>query len=167
MKNMNINEAVEFLEKQIEDPKVGLPEEIFLFATRITPMINVDLLIKDENGRTLLSWRDDEDAGTGWHIPGGIIRFKEKIETRIQKVIEKEIGLPVEYKRVPIEINQLICQKVTRGHFISLLFRCFLSNKYILNNDGKKVNERGFLKWHEDCPSNLIKVHDIYRKFLK
>ena len=55
---MNINNAIEFLDNKITNPKEGLPDEIFYYLSRITPLINVDLLIKDENGRTLLSWRN-------------------------------------------------------------------------------------------------------------
>ena len=79
---MNLTSAIHKIEKQIHNPKQGLPEEIFLFATRITPMINVDLLIKDYNGNTLLTWRDDGYHKPGWHIPGGIIRLKEKLAKR-------------------------------------------------------------------------------------
>ena len=34
-----------------EQPQMGLPEELFHFVSRSTPIVNVDLLIKDENGR--------------------------------------------------------------------------------------------------------------------
>lgn len=163
---MNIDKAIEFLEKQIKNPTIGLPEQIFLFASRITPMVNVDLLIKDEKGRTLLSWRDDY-SGTGWHIPGGIIRYKEEIKTRIQKVIETEIGLPIQFDPTPIAINELMCKHKIRGnHFISILIKCFLSNKYKLNNNGLTEKDKGFLKWHKFSPANLIKVHDLYRKYI-
>lgn len=161
-----ISDVIAFLEKQIKNPTLGLPEEVFLFITRMTPMVNVDLLIKDEEGRTLLSWRDDY-SGTGWHIPGGIIRYKEKIKTRIQKVIETEIGLPVKYDPTPIAVNQLMCEHKVRGnHFISFLIKCFLSKKYIFKNKGLKENDKGFLKWYNSCPVNLIKVHGIYRKYI-
>ena len=46
---MNISEAIEFLDTEIANPSLGLPEELFIFISRITPMVNVDLLIKDEN----------------------------------------------------------------------------------------------------------------------
>jgi len=130
-------------------------------------LINVDLLIKDEDGRTLLAWRDDEYAGTGWHVPGGIIRHREKIETRIKKVIESEIGLPVKFEKEPMGIFELIHKRKTRGHFISLLFRCKLSGKQILNKNGGVPKEVGFLEWHSGCPKDLIEVHEIYRKFIE
>lgn len=163
---MNIREAIEFLDKQISNPSSGLPEDVFLFISRITPIVNVDLLIKDEKGRTLLSWRDDQYAGVGWHLPGGVVRFKENMEKRLLKVAEKEIGTVVEFDPVPIAINQVICDHDTRGHFISILYKCFLSSKYIPKNTGLSKTDNGYLMWHDSCPVNLIKVHEMYRKYI-
>jgi ADP-ribose pyrophosphatase YjhB (NUDIX family) len=165
-KNMDLNKAIKFIEKQIKDPKIGLPEEVFLLVSRLTPLVNVDLLIKDEDGRTLLSWRDDIH-GTGWHIMGGIVRFKERFETRILKVAEKEIGVPVKFDSKPLVFNQLICSQDTRGHFISILYKCFLSKKFVPQNNGLTEKDQGYLKWHEKCPDNLIKSHnEIYRDYI-
>lgn len=83
---MKVDEAIEVLSAAVVDPPIGLPEEVFLFISRLTPMINVDLLIQDERKRTLLTWRDDERLGPGWHVPGGIIRFKEEIQLRVKAV---------------------------------------------------------------------------------
>ncbi|PKL87835.1 MAG: NUDIX hydrolase [Ignavibacteriae bacterium HGW-Ignavibacteriae-2] len=162
---MNVFEAIKYIEEQVSHPEIGLPEEIFHFVSRHVPMVNVDLLIKDENKRTLLAWRDDEFAGTGWHIPGGIIRFKEKLETRIKKTAENEIGAIIKYDPEPLAINQVICQQDTRGHFISLLYKCFLPGNFVPINNLTE-NEPGYLKWHDYCPDNLVHVHDMYRKYI-
>lgn len=163
---MNITDVIAILDKEVVNPQVGLPEEVFYFISRMTPLINVDLLIKDENGRALLGWRDDKYSGKGWHVLGGIIRFKETLEVRIKKVAETEIGAKIEFDPAPIAINQIICEKNTRGHFISILYKCFLSSKFIPKNKGLTEKTPGYLKWHEDCPDNLLKFHEIYRKFL-
>jgi colanic acid biosynthesis protein WcaH len=163
---MNIHEAIEFLDKQISNPSSGLPEEVFLFISRITPIVNVDLLIKDEKGRTLLSWRDDQYAGAGWHLPGGIVRFKETLETRLLKVAETEIGAVVEFDPVPVATNQIICNHNTRGHFISILYKCFLPSKFIPKNTGLSKTDNGYLMWHSSCPENIIPVHEMYRRFI-
>ncbi len=163
---MNCKEAIKFLDKQIQNPSSGLPGDIFLFVSRLVPMVNVDLLVKDENGRTLLSWRDDQYCGKGWYVPGGIVRFKEKLETRLLKVAETEIGAMVKFDPVPIAINQIICKHNTRGHFISILYKCFLSGKFIPKNIGLSKKDKGYLKWHDSCPKNLIKIHEMYRKYI-
>ncbi|MBI2053930.1 MAG: NUDIX hydrolase [Candidatus Staskawiczbacteria bacterium] len=162
---MDTKEAIKFLDKQIKNPSQGLPEEIFLFASKIVPMVNVDLLIKDENGRTLLAWREDE-LYNGWHLPGGIIRFKEKMETRLKKVSKSEIGVMVKFDTVPIAINQIMWKKNIRGHFISILYKCFLSNSFIPKNKGLSNKDPGYLAWHDYCPKDLLKVQKIYKKYI-
>lgn len=164
---MTIKNAIKFLESKIVDAKVGLPEEIFLFASRLTPMVNVDLLINDERGRTLLSWRDDSFHKTGWHIPGGIIRFKETMVKRIEKVAKSEIGTMVKFDPIPLAVNEIFVKRKTRGHGISFLYQCYLPSSFVPNNNGLKETDRGYLKWHERCPENLLEVQNIYRKYIK
>jgi colanic acid biosynthesis protein WcaH len=53
---------------------------LYVYIRKLTPLVNVDLLIKHAKGRTLLSWRNDGCSGTGWHIPAGIVRFREEHE---------------------------------------------------------------------------------------
>lgn len=164
---MDIQKTLESLAKKIPDPSKGLSEELFLLISRLTPMMNVDLLIKDEKGRTLLSWRDDGFVPPGWHIPGGIIRFKETMEDRIRKVAETEIGTAVEFDSIPIAINQIIDEKLpARGHFISILYKCFLPSTFVPKNVGLSSKDQGYLMWHNSCPTDLISHHDIYRKFM-
>jgi colanic acid biosynthesis protein WcaH len=163
---MNIKKAIQFLEEQIGNVREGLPEDVFIFLSKITPLVNVDLLIKDEKGRTLLSWRDEKYSGKGWHIPGGIIRFKEKLEDRILKVAEKEIGCKVEFEPIPLAINEVILEQEVRGHSLSFLYKCFLNQKYFPKNENLTEKDAGYLKWHDSCPEDLIQVHDMYRRFI-
>jgi len=164
---MNISEAASFLDRKIPDPKKGLPEEVFLFIAGITPMVNVDLLIKDEKGRTLLAWRDSAYTEKGWHLPGGIIRFKETFAERLKKVAQNEIGTEVKFDPKPLAVNEIILEQKTRGHFISFLFKCFLSGEFIPPNRGLKETDAGYLKWHNTCPKSLLSVHQkLYRKYI-
>ena len=164
---MKIANAIEILDKHVPNPSAGLPDELFFYVSRVTPMVNVDLLIKDELGLTLLSWRDDCHSGKGWHLPGGIVRFREKMEDRIKKVAECEIGTAIDFDPVPIAINQIIHgQSKVRGHFISILYKCSLSSAFIPENKGLSDTDAGYLKWHKGCPDDLLKFHEIYRKLL-
>lgn len=165
---MNPEDAIKILDAYIKNPRNGLPEDVFYFISRNTPLINVDLLIKDETGRSLMSWRDDKYSGTGWHLVGGIIRFKETMEARVKKVGESEIGVTdIVFDQDPIAINQIFNTTYeNRGHFISILYKCSLPSSFVPRNNGLKETDPGFVKWHETCPQNLLKFHDIYRKYL-
>ncbi len=76
----------------------------------------------------MLSWRDDPYAGTGWHIPGGIIRFQETLETRIHKVAQTELGTDVTFDPVPIVFQEFILpEQRTRG----ISFRSYIAAPWL------------------------------------
>ena len=164
---MDLKKIISLLESFIKDPSQGLPDDLFLFVSRITPLINVDLLIKNEQNHTLLTWRDDEYYTTGWHIPGGIIRYKETIADRIKAVAKDELGAKIEFKDSPLAIKDGFNDKnKNRGHFISLLYQCTLITQP--NDDlrctGNSPKKEEWM-WHSTCPANIIPVHEMYRKF--
>jgi colanic acid biosynthesis protein WcaH len=159
---------VDQLARRIENPTQGSPFEVFLLVSRLTPMVNVDLLIKDAQGRNLLTWRDDEHYGAGWHLPGGIVRFKERLETRVRAVALSELGAMVSFEPTPLALNEIIRpDHEIRGHFISFLFRCSLmtplpeSRRY---HSGRPMADQW--EWHIGCHKDLLVVHDVYKRFL-
>lgn len=148
------------------DPHVGLPEPLFLYCSSLVPMVNVDLLIQD-NGKTLLAWRDDSFCGTGWHVPGGIVRLGETLTERVQKVIETEIGLPADIRDTQPKVYQVITPNKYRKHFISFLYHVYCDSSLTLTlNEGKDETTPGFLKWFDSCPDNLLRVQEMYRSFM-
>ncbi len=163
-----MDKLIKSLEKYIKDPKKGLPEPVFLFLTRISPMINVDLLIKNSKGETLLTWRKKgEKYPAGWHVPGGIIRFKEKTENRIRKVAKIELGRDVFFKKKPLVIKEIFLNQINRSHFISILYLCRL--KESLNpklRKNKVFMQKYKMKWFSKCPKNIIRPHLMYKNFI-
>jgi colanic acid biosynthesis protein WcaH len=156
---------IKIIKEYAPHPEEGLGEELFLLVSKLTPMVNVDLLIKDEDNQTLLTWRHDAYYCGGWHLPGGIIRFREHFSDRLHAVAKEELGSDVDFVPSPIAINEIIHPtRRARGHSISLLFRCTLLSepRYDLKFHYGDP-QPGQWKWHSCCPENLLDVHDIYR----
>ncbi len=166
--DLNLRNAIDVLEASIHDPSHGLPEELFLFISRITPLVNVDLLIKNNNNQTLLTWRDDAYWDPGWHIPGGIIRHQETFADRIKAVAKNELGAAVEFNPIHLAMNEVIIKKRSnRSHFISLLYSCKLSTQPAEYLRFKGVSPKhGEWMWHDACPDNILKVHEMYKGFM-
>ncbi|MFA7657994.1 MAG: NUDIX domain-containing protein [Candidatus Gastranaerophilaceae bacterium] len=163
---MNISKAISLIEQQVQNQSEGLPDELFYFISKTTPLVNVDLLIQDENGRILFAWRDDKYCGQGWHLPGGILRHKETLEERLQKTALSEIGTEVDFDPVPLTFNQFISNELNeRNHFISFLYKCSLSATFVPDNKNLSTTDSGYLKWYASCPKNLLKHHEIYKTF--
>ena len=148
----------------IADPTLGLPQDVFDFVRQVTPLINVDLLIRDAAGAVLLAWRDD-DFYVGWHVPGGIIRFRETMASRIEAVARLELGATVTAEASPCDVLQQCHHR--RGHFISLLFACMLVGRPTrafarFDEDGR---EAGALRWFDAMPPDIIAVHRGYARW--
>lgn len=164
---IDVSRELATINSVIEDPSNGLPESVFLFVSTITPMVNVDLLIKNEKHQTLMTWRDCKYTRSGWHIPGGIIRYKETAAERIVAVARLELGASVVFEKKPLAINELIIPgRRERGHFISLLYQCSLvtgPNEETHYHVGEPRSSQW--AWFGACPENIIPVHKIYREY--
>lgn len=155
------------------EPHQGLPEELFLFVSGVTPIPNVDLMITNEKNELLLSWRNDPYFGQGWHIPGGCIRFGETMLERVQKTAMEEIGTEVIVDKEPIAVRDVICHDRKglkhaneRGHHVTILFACRLPVGFEIDNGNRGENEVGYLKWFDKVPENILQVHDAYKDIL-
>lgn len=171
----NVSKAINELKQAMildrTDPTKGLPEDLFIFSTTLVPIVNVDLFITNNHQQLLLSWRDDIYHGKGWHIPGGCVRLREKLEERILKTAEKEIGVPIVYDPEPITVREIIepdyrpqiTNQLERCHNISFLYRCSVAGGYSVPKQLDGVE----LKWFDALPDELLKAHvDLYGDIL-
>lgn len=144
----------------VPNPRHGLPKSVFNLACLITPMINVDLVVKSPRGEILLTWRDDDNFGPGWHLPGGVIRVKETAEERLKKVAKHELQLSIyDEEFVLIHLHEHIAFKKLRGHGFSLIYSYHITNDKVSRYSKFNASNKyiaGEPAWHLNCPDNLI-----------
>ena len=154
-----------FPEKVI-NPEDGLPEELFLRISSMMPIPNVDLFILNEKGELLLTWREDEYFGKGWHLPGGCIRFRETMIERVHKTAQNELGCDVRVDQEPIAIRDVIVNEYRdtlkdqdiRAHHLAVLYCCYPEVSWDEFSAGIKA-ESG---WFSRIPDNILDVHNVY-----
>lgn len=162
MSDSRLRELLDQLREMTGEAKGDLPEPLFQYALSIVSTINVDLLVRDEIGRTLLSWREDE-FGSGWHIPGGVIRRYETFAERISAVADEELALTVSHEEQPCYVLD-VGRAYARGHFISLLFRCTPASEFRRPNffgDPKRPRHTE-LAWFDGPPDDLYWTQKPY-----
>ena len=164
----SMNKAIDAIDSLWPDARQGLPEPLFLLVSRMTPLVNVDLLIVNESGEKLLTWRHDQFYGPGWHIPGGIVRFKETMAERLAKVARREIGCGVEVVGECLRVSEIQCVgRDVRGHFVSHLFKCRLIGQANPALEAGDVNPRhGQWAWFKEAPPELIPQHKRFADLL-
>lgn len=173
---MSLTSAIQNLKDEmvmagIEQEK-GLGTELFHFSSTLAPVANVDLLITDNEERVLLSWRDDYQTNTGWHVPGSCIRFRETLEEAIQRCAQSELGSKVKHSLEPIKVYEfhwksyrpLVDDQRERAHFITLVYACRLPEDYILDVHNLPEGSPGHLKLFDTMPEDILPIQDCYRR---
>jgi colanic acid biosynthesis protein WcaH len=69
-----------------------LNAEDFLRIVDATPLVSIDLVIRNEHDQVLLGLRTNRPAQNMWFVPGGRIRKNEKIRDALRRVSEFELG---------------------------------------------------------------------------
>lgn len=174
---MGEDRTAEAIKERLKDvrPEDGLGQELFLLVSSLTPIVNVDLLVYNDKGQFLLTWRHDPHCGQGWHVPGGCIRFKETCEERIKKVAQKELGInDISFDKDPIKVFEIICHEHRdienqneRAHFITLVYKCYVPTDYSIDNQLFKEGEVGYMQWFDHLPDNLLNIQSCYREIIK
>ena len=142
MLNQKESKQLIALLKKIDKPYEGLPKPIFKAIAKVVPFLACELIVVSPKG-FLLTWRDDE-WWKGWHFPGGLLRFRESFDERIQKTAWDELGIHIESSRFLFPMNYT---EGPRGHDISMVFLCTTS---MTPTDGK---------FFKKMPKDIIEGH--------
>lgn len=103
-----------------------------------TPLISIDLLLRNENGEYLLGLRKNRPAQGFWFVPGGRILKNESLDVAFRRLTREELG--VELERCQAEFKGLYEHFYDDSafgenhstHYIVLAYEVEISQKNIL-----------------------------------
>jgi colanic acid biosynthesis protein WcaH len=88
--------AVDPVSAALSSPKL-LSDEDFARLVRSAPLVSIDLIIRNREGKVLVALRNDEPAKNYLFVPGGVILKGEPIEAAFERIVVREIGCRVAY----------------------------------------------------------------------
>jgi colanic acid biosynthesis protein WcaH len=68
-------------------------DDDFARIIRYTPLVSIDLIVRDPQGCALLGLRVNEPARGTYFVPGGAIRKNETIRAAFARIVKVEIGI--------------------------------------------------------------------------
>lgn len=131
-----------------------LTDEEYDFIYSRSPRICVDLLIVNSKKEVLLTKRDIEPYKDHWHFPGGRIKFRERAEDAIKRIIKGELGINLTEDAPFIGFCQFL-EEVQKGqdrHSISIVHLVKIPDDVVINLD-KNAKE---VKFFSELPSPII-----------
>ena len=70
-----------------------LSEEQFSIVVRLTPLVSIDLVIRNIAGRILVGCRTNEPAKGSYFVPGGVVRKNEHLDAAFARILLAETGI--------------------------------------------------------------------------
>ncbi len=70
-----------------------ISDKNFLDIIAATPLVSIDLIVRNAEGRVLLGKRVNRPAKNYWFVPGGRIRKNEKLAEAMQRISKTELGV--------------------------------------------------------------------------
>jgi colanic acid biosynthesis protein WcaH len=73
-----------------------LDSTTFLKIVELTPLVSVDLILRNDRGGILLGFRRNQPAKDCWFVPGGKILKDERIPDAIRRISHAELGFALD-----------------------------------------------------------------------
>ncbi len=72
-----------------------LTDTDFLRIVEATPLVSIDLILRNERGEVLLGRRNNKPAQGLWFVPGGRIRKNERVAEALRRISRRELGVEI------------------------------------------------------------------------
>lgn len=73
-------------------PGGALPPAEYLEVIARAPLVSIDLIVRNVEGRVLVGLRRNEPAAGTWFVPGGTIRKNEALDAAFARISHAELG---------------------------------------------------------------------------
>jgi colanic acid biosynthesis protein WcaH len=121
-----------------------LSPEAFLAVVRDAPLVAIDLLLEDPEGRLLVGLRCNEPARGFWFVPGGRVRKGERLAEALRRIAETELALPLALEACQLDgvhehhyTTNFAGSEGIATHYVVLAYRLQLERIPALQPDGQ------------------------------
>ena len=92
-----------------------IPQPEFDDIRRLVPLVAIDLIVQDADGRALLGRRKNEPAKDSWFVPGGRIKKDERLAGAFARIVAEELRGPK--RGISADINEATFLGVSEHHY--------------------------------------------------
>jgi colanic acid biosynthesis protein WcaH len=108
-----------------------LTDQEFIDVVRVTPLVAIDLIVRNEAGEILLGKRRNRPAQHWWFVPGGRIQKNERLQDAYRRIGKAELGITMPNAKLHGIFNHLYDDNYfgvpdIGTHYVTLAYRCEL-----------------------------------------
>lgn len=150
-----------------------LPDEAFKRIIQYTPLISIDLIIRNEQGEVLFGKRVNAPAQGYWFVPGGRVRKNETLDDAFVRLVREELGIELGITRADAKFlgvfehfyDENFFDKTTGTHYVVLGYE--ISFKQDQFENFPKFQHVEYL-WISECKILIeTQIHKYSRNYFK
>jgi len=152
-----------------------LNREQFLEVIDRTPLVSVDLVIRDSQKRTLLGRRVNEPEKGKWFVPGGRIMKGESLNDAFERITKAEIG--IKHSRIEARLigayshlydTNVFLEDGISTHYVVLAYELHLADNLIDDLNEMETSQHSKYNWfaREEVESTP-EVHEYVLEYFR
>lgn len=132
-----------------------LPDETFKSVIQHTPLISIDLIVRNEQGEVLLGKRINAPAKGYWFVLGGRVRKNETLDDAFVRLVKEELGIESGITRADAKFlgvfehfyDDCVFDDEVSTHYIVLGYEIKIINLDIFFNDMGDINAKAYMDY--------------------
>jgi colanic acid biosynthesis protein WcaH len=150
-----------------------LDDATFKAVIDSTPLVSIDLVVRDSSGRVLLGQRLNRPAQGFWFVPGGRILKNESLAAAFKRLTLNELGIEfkISYARYLGLYEHFYDDSIytdesksvdVHTHYVVNCFEVVLTSANNLTNDTLPAEQHGAYQWFSEealMTSDEVHVH--------
>jgi colanic acid biosynthesis protein WcaH len=141
-----------------------LDKDEFAHVVRNTPLVSIDLIIRDPDQCVLVGFRTNEPAKGKWFVPGGVVRKYERLADAFARILKTEVALEASIGDARLigvyehlYDNNVFGEEGFGTHYVVLAHELKLGHRPVIGRDRQ---HSGF-RWM--TPAELISSADVHQ----
>ena len=150
-----------------------LPDETFKSVIQHTPLISIDLIVRNEQGEVFLGKRVNAPAKGYWFVPGGRVRKNETLDDAFVRLVREELGIKSGVTRADAKFlgvfehfyDDCVFGDDVSTHYTVLGYEIQLVEITVLKGS---INQHSCYKWW--CTPDFFNskdIHDFTKNYFK
>jgi colanic acid biosynthesis protein WcaH len=140
-----------------------LDDELFAKLIQIAPLVAIDIVVRDSEGKVLLARRRDEPAKNSYFVPGGRIWKNETLRSAFERILKSEIGYDAKLDSARligaydhIYPNNRFGQSGYGTHYVVLAYELVLQGNISIDLDANHAS----YQWLDEA--SLMRMPDVH-----
>jgi colanic acid biosynthesis protein WcaH len=138
-----------------------LEKSVFTKVIESTPLVSIDLLVENTEGKVLLGYRNNRPAKGYWFVPGGRILKNETLKSAFERLTLIELGEKFDINSALLQgpydhmYNDSVFGDTPSTHYVAIAYRLKVDQIFDL-----PCEQHSRYKWL--YPSEILQRSDIH-----